>query len=160
MSLKESIRRREIRNHGYRSAAIIDSKTQIEKEKTEKAIAGPTVEELQSAARSAILQRLDKADKSSVEKRIESTIKFAKETTDMFVLEYNALKVKNIKTLTRLISVYKTHISQLLKFDKEVDFNKTTYTKNLAEQFVEDIITLNDTFYDIFKPKTETISVK
>ena len=160
MSLKESIRKREIRNHGYKSAAIIDSKNKIEKEKTEKALAEPTVEELQSAARSAILQRLDKADKSSVEKRIESTIKFAKETSDMFVLEYNDLKVKNIKTLSHLISLYKTHIAQLLKFDNEVDFNKTTYTKNLAEQFVVEIINLNDIFYDIFKPKTETISVK
>jgi len=147
MSLKESIRRREIRNHGYVTAACVDH------EGTKK-IYQPKV-----LPRNIPLKELDHANSYIPDLRIHNTLEFFKSTLEIFTKEYNELPKKDERSLRALIRNYKCHINKLLTFDAEVEFNKTTYTKNLAEQFVLEIAKLNEQFLNILKPKQQTASV-
>ena len=157
MSLKESIRKREIRNHGYINADIIcRSLETIERKKEEKAYKN-TPSYIQTTIRNSALQQLDKADKSSVEARIDSTLKFYGKTLEIFINEYNSMQHKDEKTLSDLVYLYRIHRAKLNSFDAEIEFNDTTYTKNLGEMFVDEICKLNPLFIDILTPKTQSL---
>lgn len=157
MSLKENLRRREIRNHGYVSANVICDITErsIQKEIDNKIKTTPKY--LQDCIRRSALQQLDKADTSTTESRIKNTIKFANTTLEMFINEYNSLPQKNEKSLKALLYSYRTHVAKLNAFDKEVELNNTTYTQKLTDLFAEQICKLDPLFIDILTPKTHSI---
>ena len=157
MSLKESVRQREIRNHGHKSAEIICNLQEQAKRKEERIKRNNSPEFVQNSIRRSALQQLDRADMSTTKSRIVNTIKFAHTTLEMFTNEYNSLPVKDEKALTKLIFNYRTHISKLNTFDNEVEFNNSTYTQNLTELFAKQICKLNPLFVDIITPKTHSI---
>ena len=157
MSLKESLRRRQIRNHGLVRADVICSSAETIKRKESDIKLKETPKYFQDCVRRSALQQLDKADKSTVEARIDSTLKFYGKTLEIFINEYNSMQHKDEKTLSDLVYLYRIHRAKLNSFDAEIEFNDTTYTKNLGEMFVDEICKLNPLFIYILTPKTQSL---
>jgi len=156
MSIKESIRRRTLRNHGYVSAGCICSENETQ-EKNIKAAENRKQNIISpEATRRSLLQYLDTADLSTKVNAIKTHISFLNLTVMCFTNEYNNLQVKDKKALNNLLFNYKSHIKKLLIFDDAYQFNNTTYTKNLAEIFATEIIKLNPKFLHLLQPKTQS----
>ena len=155
MSLKENLRRREIRNHGYVSAdAICGIEERIKQKKEQEELKNSPIY-LKDCIRRSALQMLDKSNTSSIEKRIENTIKFYNKTLEIFTFEYNSLDVKDEKALKILLYTYRTHIAKLNAFDNEVEFNGTTYTQKLTNQFALKLIELDSSCASILNLKQQ-----
>lgn len=157
MSIKDNVRQREIRNHGYLTAEILCNLKDQSKRIEERIKRNNSPEFVQHGIRRSALQQLDKADKSTVEARIDSTIKFYGKTLEIFINEYNSMQHKDEKTLSDLLYLYRIHRAKLNSFDAEIEFNNTTYTKNLGEMFVDEICKLNPLFIDILTPKIQSL---
>lgn len=151
MSIKESIRRRGIRNHGYVTADCICSQKEHEEGMVKKAVNKEKIKTSLSTLRRIPLMQLDKSTKTSPEKRIENINTFLDATLKAFENEYSSLTNKDENALRKLLFLYKTHIKQLLDFDK-----KTNNTKKLTEKFIVAIAKIDTHFITVLKQKENT----
>ena len=143
MSLKESLRRRQINNFGYTMASITEGDAFRAKLREERKQNKESFETMQNNTRRKPLQVLDKSSKQK-----EDYETFYNSIKINFTEEYNTLQTKNTKSLKQLLYVYKIHITKLQECDKH-------FSTKYANKFMQHIFTTDSEFLNILLPKTK-----